>query len=823
MVLSGCEEDRHSGAAGKFKFHITVTGAVTDVTTRSAEEDVPQIGDFSMAMLQDNKVQASWDKLSDYDEETTFPVGSYTLRAYYGDMEQEGFASPYYEGTADVIISGGATTNVETTCKLANTKITIGYTDDFKNYFKTYSSFVQSDAGSEITFKSDELRAAYVKPGRVTVKVSFTKATGGSTTEPVVVTTIDEALPQHHYHLLMDVDAGKAMLSVVFDRVTEEKPVTLDISDKALNIKAPYFTLTGFEKTSNDKNQWDGNLTEADKLSALLTSLGGFRSCILKVNSPNISDWPEEGVNLADLKVEQQALLDKYNFKLTGFGANKDQMAIIDFTGVVSHLNISDANSTHLFSLQAVSTYGKQSEEYVLNITTPKNFMLLPAEPVKMGATTVKLPVKLKEGNPDNVELYYKNYGTWTRINPNNVDNESVAGKPGYYNFIANGVSMGFVAKEFIARYNGAESSVITVAVIVPNYTIKLTEGDVWAHEVVITVIPEDPKELSNIMKSIEAYYFQGGQWVKASREKEENQIVVTDLLAGTSYQFKTTCDDGGNYSNEETCQTESEITIPNNNFAEWNNIFNGKIKKGGAYRRKLFGGRSFDYVENFSVSDIDNIWVTTNLKTVPTNLGDYSNTWYLNPSVKEESDKVLITNVAWANDKKDPPAGTNAITAESLSELEVPDYLHYSAGKLFLGRYSYNHNNNSETYVPGIEFTSRPKKLKGYYSYKAVGTDKGKVVVIVENRNNGGPIILAEGSQELVAEKTEINVTLNYKNTTLKATHLRVLFTSSSADDNDDKSVSDATIKPFVENHKSEAVAYGSQLTVQKGITLEY
>lgn len=821
MVVSGCEEERHSGAAGKLKFHITATGAVTDVTTRSAEEDVTEIGDFSMAMMQDGKVQASWDKLSDYDEDTTFPVGSYTLRAYYGDMEQEGFALPYYEGTADVIISGGATANVEATCKLANTKITIEYTDDFKTYFKTYSSSVQSDAGSEITFKSDELRAAYLKPGNVTVKVSFTKATGGSTTEPVVVTTIEDALPQHHYHLLMDVDAGKAMLSVVFDRVTEEKPITLDISDKALNIKAPYFTLTGFEKTSNDKNQWDGNLTEADKLSALLTSLGGFRSCILKVNSPNITDWPDGGIDLADMSADHQALLNKYNFKLTGFGAKQDQMAIIDFTGVVPHLNISDANSTHLFSLQAISTYGKQSEEYVLNITTPKNFMLLPAEPVKMGSTTVKLPVKLKEGNPDNVELYYKNYGTWTRINPNNVTNEAVVGKPGYYDFTANGVSMGFVAKEFIARYNGVESSVITVAVIVPNYTIKLTEGDIWAHEAVITVIPEDSNELSNIMKSIEAYYFQGGQWVKASREKGENQIVVTDLLAGTSYQFKTTCDDGGNYSNSVDGLTESVIQIPNNNFAEgWGLYFDDKINQGGGY------GTWTDKKQNtktLTVYDITNHWTTVNKKTVPVN-PTKRNTWYMVPSSFNESSGVLLRNVAWSNGLSEPPSDYGAWwSATTLESLTPPSHEHYSAGKLFLGKYSYNHDNNSESYTPGIEFVSRPKKLKGHYSYKAVGADKGKVVVIVENRNNGGPIILAEGSQELIAEKTEINVTLNYKNTTLKATHLRVLFTSSAADDNDDKSVSDATIKPFVENHKSEAVAYGSQLTVQKGITLEY
>ena len=150
--------------------------------------------------------------------------------------------------------------------------------------------------GSEVSFSSGETRAAYVKPGRISVKLTFTKVNGGLSPYTIEVATIEEALAQHHYHLQMNVDAGKAMLSIVFDRVTEVRPITLDISDKALNIKPPYFTLTGFEKTSNDGNQWDGNPIESNQLSALLTSLGGFTKCILRTTSPNLPDWPEEGL-----------------------------------------------------------------------------------------------------------------------------------------------------------------------------------------------------------------------------------------------------------------------------------------------------------------------------------------------------------------------------------------------------------------------------------------------------------------------------------------------------------------------------------------------
>lgn len=825
MVLSGCEEDRRFGDTGRLNLRLIASGAVTDVTTRSAEEDVPEISDFSMAMLQDNTVQASWDKLSDYDEDTTFPVGSYTLRAYYGDMEQEGFASPYYEGTADVIISGGATTNVETTCKLTNTKITIEYTDDFKNYFKTYSSFVQSDAGSEITFKSDELRAAYVKPGRVTVKVSFTKATGGSTTEPVVVTTIDEALPQHHYHLLMDVDAGKAMLSVVFDRVTEEKPVTLDISDKALNIKAPYFTLTGFEKTSNDKNQWDGNLTEADKLSALLTSLGGFRNCILKVNSPDITDWPDGGIDLADISADHQALLNKYNFQLTGFGAKQDQMAIIDFTGVVPHLNISDANSTHLFSLQAISTYGKQSEEYVLNITTPKNFMLLPTNPVKMKSTEVTIPVKLKSGNPQEIKLYYKYYGVMTLIN--NTTIAPIVGKEGYYNITASNIDMGFVAKDFQAEYYGAKSAVVSVAVIIPEYKFELKPENIWSYTADMTIIPKNSEDLLNLMSAIEPYISLDGtnwnKWENISLDASRGKVTLKGLKAGTKYYFKTTCDDGETFT--EPVMYTMEETLQLIDFTQgWTVFFREQINKGGKYYHKAaWRDNRFDetLLEVFNLGN-NTCWATVNEKTVPT-APKTKNSWYMVPSASKQNNMVLLQNVAWSDGAEDPPSGGGGLfSADVITDLPSPSHEHRSAGKLFLGSYSYDHTNGNEVYNEGIEFFSRPVKLKGSYTYEAYMDEGGKVIVILENHDGGQVLPLAKGETLLTATETEkdFEAVINYTNIDKKATHLKVMFTSSSKASNsqamEDKNLSTA-------DDKANAVSIGSKLYINKNITLEY
>lgn len=829
VLLCSCVNDeKRSGAFGGMSLHLSANSSVTDVTTRSSEEVLPSIQDFSISVLQGDKVQASWDKLSDYDEDTTFPVGSYTLKAFYGDIEKEGFDSPYYEGTTDFNIRGGETTPVETTCKLANTKISIEYTDDFKQYFKTYSSTVQAELGSEVSFSSGETRAAFVKPGRISVKLTFTKVNGGLSPTTIEVVTIEEALAQHHYHLQMNVDAGKAMLSIVFDRVTEVRPITLDISDKALNIKPPYFTLTGFEKTSNDGNQWDGNPIESNQLSALLTSLGGFTKCILRTTSPNLPDWPEEGFNLAALTPEDQALLDKSGVKLIGFGINQDQMGIINFTGLIPNLNITDNNDTHLFYLSATSTYGKQSEDYVLNITTPKNFMLLPTEPVKMKSKEVTIPVKLKEGNPQNIKLYYRYYGVMTLIN--NTVITPIEGKEGYYNIKASGIDMGVVAKDFQAEYNGLKSAIVSVAVIIPSYSVILEPFDMWSYTAEMTIIPEYAEDMSNVMSAIEAYIsLNGSTWTKVDAKDLKLDVttgkaVISGLTPGTTYYFRTTCDDGATFSIPVMQTTESVVQLPD--FTQgWGNYFNETINKGGGYGYSgILGSSKKQDTRLLTIEDLNDTWAVVNQKTAPTN-PKTKNTWYIVASAFNQNTGVMLRNVAWSDKLGDPPSkyGSVSWSATTLNDLTPPTHEHRSAGKLFLGSYSYNHSTNVEIYNEGISFTSRPIKLKGTYTYVANNDQGGIVTVIVENREGGQTLKLAEGSEVLTATSSQKDFTVDLTYNTMfekKATHLRVMFASSSNASNT-QSVEDSKIKTT--DNKGEAVSTGSELYIDKNIILEY
>lgn len=831
FLLVACTDDEgRNRANGKMKVNLTTNNEIVDVTTRTlGDNEFPDVSDFSIAVLMNGKTVNKWDKFSDYSQDDiTFPVGGYTLVASYGDEEKEGFGLPYYKGTADFVIKGGETTDVETTCTLANTKISISYTDDFKSYFKTYTPTVKSEEGSEVTFASDETRAAYVKPGRVAVSLTFTKVNGGLSATTIEVTTI-EALAQHHYHVLMDVDAGKAILSIMFDRVTEEKPVTLDISDKALNIKAPYFTLIGFEKTSNDENKWEGNLTESSKLSALLTSLGGFKKCTFKAVSPNLPDWPQDGYDLANLSEKDKEELTGMGFKLTGFGANKDQMAIIDFTGVVPNLNITDANSEHLFYLQVTSTYGKVSEKYVLNLTTPKNFMLLPAEAVKMKSSEVTIPVKLKEGDSNLIKLKYKYYGVMTEIKSTEIT--PIANKPGYYNIKAKNIDMGFVAKDFQAEYNGVKSAIVSIPVIVPQYSVELPIADVWSYSLTLTIKPEDATDLNNIMSAIEPYFsLDGSSWTKIDAQHlnidlNTGKVEVSNLMAGRTYYFKTTCDDGGAFSEVLDRTMEGADLIPNMDFSKWGNVVTyAQIQNGGCstyWDGNIIWGSSKTNAPIYrNVTYQDPLgWITTNSLTVPAN-AETKNTWCMVPSMLKSTEvghnAICLRNVAWNNEKINVQDNTDS-SRRGGNEVRPPNNLKHSSGKIYLGGLE----NGKDI---GIEFKARPTKISFKYKYvpKTEGDNFGGVVrFILENAE--GQVLVSFTETLSDTDWSPFTKEFEYLSS-LKPARLRMLFTSSTLW-SFDQDTENSKIKTTPETNNSDnalKISVGSELYIEN-IQLEY
>ena len=227
LLLVSCANEDQQAASGYGAINVQISAdyqvvPVTRSTPSPAETpENPDVNEFALKLVSTSgSFTRSWDSLADFDPAEKIPVGSYTMSAYHGDLEDEGFDKPYYLGEADVTVRDRENTPVEIHCTLANVKVTVEYSEAFKNYFADYATTVHATNGDYVKFVKDETRAAYVKPGKITIQTYLKKQNGiESTFEPAA---IEDAKPRQHYRIKLDIAdnaAGEAQLNISFDEI----------------------------------------------------------------------------------------------------------------------------------------------------------------------------------------------------------------------------------------------------------------------------------------------------------------------------------------------------------------------------------------------------------------------------------------------------------------------------------------------------------------------------------------------------------------------------------------------------------------------------
>ena len=108
-----------------------------------------------------------------------------------------------------------------------------------------------------------------------------------------------------------------------------------------------------------------------------------------------------------------------------------------------------------------------------------------------------------------------------------------------------------------------------------------------------------------------------------------------------------------------------------------------------------------------------------------------------------------------------------------------------HSAGMLFLGSHSAT-SNGVETIDYGHDFNVRPNAFEFYYKFKSLNSESFEAYIVVENREIGTVTQLGSGrimSNQDQASFAPVRVNVHYTNTSLKATHMYIVFRSSTAD----------------------------------------
>lgn len=229
-LVSSCQSEIEE-AQGYGYLQLSSVDVNKSVTTRadvtSSEAIAVDVLDESASVV---KHADDWKELND----VLLPVATYTIKAYSADKDKEaqGFdAAPYYEGQTEVAIEANKAKAVEVTCKLAQSMVSVGYSESFKNVFTDYACSIEGADALSISFAKDETRAAYVKSGQaLTLKVDF--GSGKVFSQEIT----DNAEAAYYYKVNLDItEEGNASFDITVDQTIHQYDVTVKVPTKQDN------------------------------------------------------------------------------------------------------------------------------------------------------------------------------------------------------------------------------------------------------------------------------------------------------------------------------------------------------------------------------------------------------------------------------------------------------------------------------------------------------------------------------------------------------------------------------------------------------------
>ncbi|MFI3239440.1 MAG: DUF4493 domain-containing protein [Bacteroidales bacterium] len=831
LSVASCNEEMKfgDGSTGTISAGFEAKGDISSsITSRASEEQitVPEIEDFAVALIKDDgSYSGSWDSTTDFPSWENFVVGTYTLSASYGDETVEGFDAPYFYGETEFDVYSGEESQVGVTCQLANTMVSVEYTDAFKNYFEAYSAVLYSTGGTQFDYANDETRAIYLKSNStITLQLSLTKTNGvASTYEPAAITNV---LPKTHYTITVDVnggEVGEAGLVITFDDTTIEEPIEVLLDDNLLEAKAPEIVTTGYS-TGNTIELYQGDTFDSE-LTANITAMSGISEVTMTTSSKSLiaAGWPES-INLVAASESEKSKLTAMGLKVTGLWSNVDKMAIVEFTDVIQYMSEVDGDPMNSISLQVKDIYSKVLETpSVLAVqTTAIDLSIAEPNDIIIGQSVVEATVSYNGLDFENsVAIMARNqYGAWSEC----VVSSAVKSGDGYLVTFTIPLSNEDVEVMAVYTKTSVASNIVTYQKVTPEYSLVASEGAAWANKATISISVDDTNLLETLVEFNAIYQSSdnGATWSKSTvtADAAMNLITVTGLTPETNYLLKGTITDSATNSNftaEIAITTEAMSVLPNASFETTTQTINvSSINQGG----KCGGWFSAKYLTtSYSVYEPTG-WASVNAKTCNTSV-ETQNTWFVIPSTyststaQSGSNAMVLRNVAWDADGEVPADDTSLMGTSYNSN--IPTIANRSAGKLFLGTYSYS--NGTETYNEGYSFTSRPSSLKGYYKY-AIGPDSSeKGMVTIQIVSDGTVIGSATATLSTASSFTAFEVPISYTDLDKKATQIKVMFASSNYAS---YTQSEETSKIQTTSDAQSATSTGAVLTVDN-ISLVY
>lgn len=205
---------------GQVVFEVASNQKVADVTKSNVSDytSLPAAGDFTIVIKDAENAQVWTGKISEWNPVTPLQMGTYTVEAEYGSIEDEGFDKPYFYGNKSFTVVGAESTAVSIPVSLGNTIVKIACSDYFKNYYTDYTIKLTRDGADLVSFTKDETRAAFVDGYKFTVEGTLTSETKTQT----FTTEFNNLNEATAYTLSFDVsNVGGSTITISFDDSVE--------------------------------------------------------------------------------------------------------------------------------------------------------------------------------------------------------------------------------------------------------------------------------------------------------------------------------------------------------------------------------------------------------------------------------------------------------------------------------------------------------------------------------------------------------------------------------------------------------------------------
>lgn len=817
---------------------------------------VPTATDFSIKLeKKDGTIMKEWSSYADfktYAAGNTFPAGLYTITASYGDYDIQGVDRPYFEAKSTFTVLAGQPAEINLTAELKNSMVVVNYTQSFKDYMSEYSSRLSTN-GTEITM--EEGKAVFVKPVEADVTVDFTT----KLTQKVanLNTGIFAPIAKTLHNITFDVvenDNG-ATLNITFDESTDGKQdVSIDLTEDLYTTPAPEITFEGFVNGAIVNT--NGDAANNATIIMSVTAQGGIQSANLGIKGPAsyTQDWgtqKEPGSYEIDLATAGD--LSSYDVSAEGFTGiteAKPTMATLDLTSFVRAL---PQGAEYTITLTITDHNNKSNEPISVRINSENITFKISEDPsaenpkIAYNSNEATFTVDYNGEKPREVSFTQVVDGAETPVTIKTISGEGGAQyvstrafETKRYTYTVelpeNALKSNITLK---AKRNDTEKLIdFQIPVNVPSYSIS--EVDAYATYAYLKVTTPNPSDLPLVMDNIKLQLNGSDYSFTKGTENGYGVLTITGLSsseeAGTNYSVKSSITKGDVWNDAEFT-TEASADVPNGDFENLVETINTTIDQGGQWTITR-GGDKHQTTLKMQIKEPTG-WFSSNPTTC--NLSaSHLNSWYVIPSVynttltwesnqpkakfwgqgqdaykstaeiyknltaKSGQNAMVIRNVAWDHSGKSI-SYTNQTGNPDHSNYycsNEPSIANKTAGYLKLG------SSSSE----GTSFSSRPKKLKGYYKYIDDSNESGVINVKLLN----GSTVIGSGTANLVHsdDYTAFEITIDYIQTifALKATKLQIEIYSSNA----------SSITTTNHCNKEECCSRGATLYVDN-LTFEY